>query len=112
MSEIVFNSPTAEVSLKSQVESLQTTLASLNQQVISLQEALQERDQEIAQLKMRLAEYEVASQTFSGNLASKVSPFEARDKKVDDTLTIIGALIHLYKFIFPPRKDVAVSTDT
>ena len=69
--------------LKSQVDSLQTTLASVNQQVIFLQEALQERDQQIKDLKERIP----------GN-----------DPTPDKSLTLVGALINLYKFIFPPRS--------
>lgn len=91
MSEIVFNSPSPNPSpLNSQVENFQTTLASLNQQVIILQEALQERDQEIANLKETLAKY------------SQIQP---ENEHVDETLTIVGILINLYKFIFLPGKD-------
>lgn len=87
MSEIVFNSPSPNPSpLNSQVENFQTTLASLNQQVIILQEALQERDQEIANLKTKLVS-EVKSD-------------------VDETLTIVGILINLYKLIFLPGKVI------
>lgn len=90
MSEIVFNSPLPNPSpLNSQVESLQTTLASLNQQVIILQEALQERDQEIADLKQTLASY---------------SKTPVSDQRLDNTLTIIGIFINLYRFIFLPGK--------
>lgn len=89
MSEIIFNPRAAvsEVDLRSQIENLQTTLASLNQQVIILQEAVQERDQEISDLQA----------------ASKASPCEAEVEKTDQTLTIVGALINLYKFILPQR---------
>lgn len=80
MSEIIFN-PSSAGNLPSQIENLQTTLASLNQRVIILQEALQERDQEISELKMKQA-----------------------TKNSDTTLTIIGALVNLYKFVFPPGK--------
>ncbi len=59
-------------------ENFQTTLASLNQQVIILQKTLQEKDAEIAELK--------------------------KDTKSDQTLTIVGALINLYKFIFLSGK--------
>lgn len=84
MSEIVFNAPQSTPSeLQSQIENFQTTLASLNQQVISLQEALQQRDQEIAELKTEL-------------VAFKVRPCEA---KTDETLTIVGLFINLYKFL-------------
>lgn len=76
--------------LRSQVDSLQTTLASVNQQVIILQETLQEREEEIAELKTRLTEGGV------------VNPSSERP---DTTLTITGALITLYQFIFPPRKE-------
>lgn len=74
--------------LKSQIDSLQVTLASLNQQVISLQEAVAEKDQQIKDLKYRL-------------LVSTSQP----EPKQDNTLTIIGAFISLYKFVFLPRKE-------
>lgn len=94
MSEILFNSPQPSQSpLQSQIENFQTTLASLNQQLIILQEALQERDQQIADLKMELAQNGEGSQ-------------EA--EKVDDTLTIVGVFIKLYRLVFPPGKDNAV----
>lgn len=91
MSEIVFNTPTASSDLKSQVDNLQTTLASLNQQVIILQETLQERDQKIKELETKLSEC---------NQEGKVQA----KPRVDDTLTVVGALIKLYQFIFPPGK--------
>lgn len=97
MSEIVFNSPTAIPSLQSQIESLQTTLASLNQQVIILQEAIQERDQKIAELTNQLAQSPIA-------LGSQASPCEAKAEN-DNTLTIVGALINLYRYAFPAGKD-------
>lgn len=77
--------------LQSQVDSLQTSLASVNQQAISLQDVLQQRDQEITNLKQQL----------------KNSASQSVDdiSKVDTTLTIIGALINLYKFVFPPGKE-------
>lgn len=78
MSEIVFNSPASEPSLKNQIENFQTTLAFLNQQVIILQETLQEKDAEIVKLK--------------------------KDAKSDQTLTIVGALINLHKFVFLSGK--------
>lgn len=83
----VFTPPAPD--LASQVDSLQFSLASLNQQVISLQQNLQERDQEIVELRRRLKEAQ----------PSQVLP------KIDDTLTIVQALINLYKFALPPRKD-------
>lgn len=89
MSEIVFNAPPSN-DLKSQVDNLQTTLASLNQQVIILQESLQERDQKIKELEMRLSE---------------CKSVEGMEKtRTDDTLTIVGTFIKLYKFFFPPGK--------
>lgn len=103
MSEIVFNPPksisSTENDLRSQIENLQTTLASLNQQVIILQEALQERDQKIAELQTKLAEFSLpvaASQTTSGKAKT--------EDETDNTLTIIGALINLYRFVFLPGK--------
>lgn len=97
MSEIVFNFPSPSPSpLNPQVENFQTTLASLNQQVIILQEALQERDQEIANLKTKLASWEFSSEDNQSEVKSDV----------DETLTIVGILINLYKLIFLPGKVV------
>lgn len=104
MSEIVFNPPKPQVSeadLQSQIENFQTTLASLNQQVISLQEVLQERDEQIADLKMRLSDCATVSQDMPGGLAVVGVP------RVDDTLTIVGVLINIYKLIFQPGKAAA-----
>lgn len=72
-----------------QVESLQTSLASLNQQVIFLQEGLLERDQQINNLRAQLTK------------GDGVPP----PKPEDNTLTIVDALINLYRFIFPPGKE-------
>lgn len=93
MTAIVFNAPASENSLESQVKNLQTTLASLNQQIIILQEELQKRDQEIADFKTRLAE---------SVYAPAVLPNQP--DKVDDTLTVAGAIIKLYQLVFPPGK--------
>lgn len=97
MAEIVFNNPTPAPTepkdsrdLESQVQNLQTTLASLNQQVIVLQETLQERDQKIAELQKQLADNLIVT-------GSQASPCMAKPKKSDDTLTIVGVLIKLYK---------------
>ena len=65
--------------LQSQIANLQTSLATINQQAIFLQETLQEREQEIQHLKKCLA-------------------------PSDTTLTIIQALVNLYKFVSPPGK--------
>ncbi len=80
--------------LADQVQSLQASLASLNQQVISLQERVQEKDQEITELKNKLQA--------TTPLPSNGIP------RVDSSLTIVGALINLYKFIFPPRKEALI----
>lgn len=76
-------------SMQSQIDSLQTSLASVNQQLIILQEILQQKDQEIQRLK---------DQSASSN-----QPVLSNQKH-DSTLTLIGALINLYKFIFLPRN--------
>lgn len=81
--------------LKSQVDSLQTSLASVNQQAISLQEALQERDQQIAQLKQQL------KSSSSDTLTHRYTD----TPEVDTTLTITDALINLYKSVFLPRRE-------
>jgi len=75
--------------LASQVESLQSSLATVNQQAISLQQNLQERDQEIVELKKCLKE-------------TPTQPMP----KVDETLTIVQALINLYQFALQPRKEI------
>lgn len=98
MSEIVFNAPPPPSDLQSQVENLQTTLASLNQQVIILQESLQERDEKIKDLEMRLSECLLTSQTMPESTMVEKSP------RIDNTLTILGVLINLYRFFFPPGK--------
>lgn len=74
MSEIFFNSPVSKHQENEQVDNFQTTLALLNQQIISLREALEERDRKLAQLQ------------------------------TDQTLTIVGILINLYKFVFLSGK--------
>lgn len=88
MAEIVFNSSTEPTNLESQVQNLQTTLASLNQQVIVLQETLQEREQKIKELETELTECKQ-----EGDLPTQ--------PRVDDTLTIVGAFIKLYKLFLP-----------
>lgn len=77
--------------LQSQVKDLQVTLASVNQQLITLQETIQLREQEISDLKTKL------------NMMP--SPSEPVPPQEDHTLTIVGALINLYQFIFPARKE-------
>lgn len=67
--------PTEE-SLRQQVDSLQNSLTLINGQFINLQENLAEKDQEIVKLR----------------------------SKQDYTLTIIQALVNLYKFVFLPGK--------
>jgi septal ring factor EnvC (AmiA/AmiB activator) len=90
MAEIVFNTPTESVDLESQVQNLQTTLASLNQQVIVLQETLRERDQKIRELETALTECKQEEKL-------EVKP------RIDDTLTIVGAFIKLYKLFLPGK---------
>lgn len=97
MPEIVFQKTSAS-SDQSEIENFQITLASLNQRVLTLQESLQEKDQEIADLKKRLTEEKKITEATEA-VSEKV--------KVDDSLTIIGALIKLYKLIFPPGKALS-----
>ncbi len=118
MSQIVFNSPEPKLeedgsvdALQSQIENLQTTLASLNQVVYSLQEALQGREQEIADLQTKLSVKESTSQgPEDGSLNDSQGGFDSWEVeskvKTDDSMTIVGALMNLYKFIFPPGKAV------
>lgn len=79
------------LALKSQVGSLQITLGSVNQQLITLQETLLLREQEINDLKARVNNQPPQPQI--------------PETPPDHSLTIVGALINLYKFIFPPRKE-------
>lgn len=79
--------------LKSQIESLQTSLASVNQQAIFLQEALQERDQEISELKKQIRDQSMGI------------PETSVIRHSDSTLTMIQALVNLYKFALLPRKE-------
>lgn len=72
-----------------QVESLQASLAAVNQQLFSLRELLQQREAEIARLKQAPPVLAVPTQEV---------------KSVDETLTLVGALINLYKILFPARK--------
>lgn len=104
MSEIIFNSSPSFNSAKSQIENFQTTLASLNQQVIILQEALQEKEQEIVELEMRLIQSSQADQQATEELPSQIEP------RRDETLTVVGLFINLYKFIVMPGEDVAAPT--
>lgn len=79
--------------LQSQVDNLQASLAAVNKQVISLSESLTQREQEVSQLKAALI--------------SPTTPTEPANTSIlpDNTLTVIGALIKLYQFVFQPRKD-------
>lgn len=77
-------------SLQDQINNLQASLASVNQQIFSLQETIQEKDREINELRERL---------------SVTSPPPPPQPTKDTSLTIVGALINLFKFIFPPRKE-------
>ncbi len=78
-------------SLQDQVKNLQTSLSSVNQQVLTQQESLQEKDQEINDFRM------VSPSPSEAESTSQVP-------RTDTSLTIIGALINLYKFIFMPQK--------
>lgn len=77
--------------LKSQVDGLQTSLASVNQQLISLKVTISEQEAEISRLK-------------SLQPSQPVQPIQPPEAP-DNTLTLVGALINLYKFILQPRKD-------
>lgn len=70
------------ISLKGQVDNMQTSLTSINRQLLILQEALQEKDREIARL--------------GSQQAGVVVP--------DNTQTIAGIFINIFKFLFLPRK--------
>ncbi|TSC86831.1 MAG: N-acetylmuramoyl-L-alanine amidase [Microgenomates group bacterium Gr01-1014_7] len=74
-------------SLQDQINNLQASLSSVNQQVFALQETVQEKDQEINNLRERLVPIPPAP------------PLPPQPPK-DTSLTILGALINLYKFIF------------
>ena len=82
--------------LQSQINSLQTTLASVNQQVIFLQEAVSEKDQQVNDLK---------KQVLVNSSQPQPTPAPDTQPKVDTTVTLIGALMNLYKFIFAARSN-------
>lgn len=88
VSEVGINIDTSV--LESQVSNLQASLASVNQQLIFLQETLQEREQELNQLK--------STQSVIGITESSLH------NPADNTLTLVGVLINLYQFLFPPGK--------
>ncbi len=88
--------------LESQVKGLQTSLASVNQQLISLQEALQQRDQEIQRLKAALNQ---APAPTPMPPSPPVIP-QPQPEQPDTTLTLVGALIKLYQFLFPAKTGV------
>lgn len=75
--------------LADQINNLQASLSSVNQQVFTLQQTILEKDQEINQLKNR-------------SQPPPISPPLPAPK--DNTLTLAGALINLYKFVFQPGK--------
>lgn len=83
----IITSPSAQFlpteSLLQQVESLQNSLALINGQFINLQQNLAEKDKEIVALR---------------------SNWDEEQNKKDQTLTIIQALVNLYKFVFLPGK--------
>ncbi len=82
--------------LRSQVNGLQASLAAVNQQLISLKEALAQSEQEINQLK---------TTTPPPVPPVPVTPTPVGPQpQIDTTLTLVGALVNLYKFLFPPRK--------
>ena len=80
-----------QTTYESQINNLQASLASVNQQLISLQDTLQGREQEINELK-------------NNKITDKDIQSELLNQSSDTTLTIIGALIKLYKFLSPSRK--------
>ena len=79
--------------LKSQVASLQSSLALVNDQLINLQQTVAEKDQEIINLR---------SQPPTDGQPDKIQP------KKDTTLTIFQALFNLYKFVFVPGKEAPI----
>lgn len=80
-SEIVFNQNMAYQ--KSQIENLQASLAAVTGQLLTMQETLAEKETEINDLQVKLAE----------------TPSK------DHTLTLVQALINLYKFILPKEVE-------
>lgn len=81
------------IKLQSQVSNLQDSLAVVNQQLITLKEILADREKEVSELKQSLA-----SQTTSESV------------QVDTTLSLVGALINLYQFLFPPREVASIKS--
>jgi hypothetical protein len=86
--------------LVSQINGLQTSLASINQQIITLRETLQEREAEIKSLKAQIVSTPVSPSMPPSPPVDNAPAVPAPD----NTLTIVGALINLYKFLFPAKK--------
>ena len=84
---------------KTQIDSMQMSLATVNGQLISLKEALHQREAEIARLKLQVTtpvpQQAVITQTPAPALPSS---------QADTTLTLLQAAFNLYKFIFEPRS--------
>lgn len=89
--------------LESQIDNLQTSLSSINQQIITLQETVQKKEEEIQDLKNRLSESQPIVITAPPPQPPPPLP-QPPPPKVDTTVTIIGGLINLYKFIFSSRS--------
>lgn len=91
--------------LSDQLSNLQASLSSLNGQVINLQKNVGEKDNQISWLKTGMADQPVAVISNPTPPTPQVNPDLP---KPDNTLTIAGVLINLYKFLFWPRKDSLV----
>lgn len=89
---------------KSQIDSLQMSLATVNGQLISLKDALVQKDAEITQLKLQnnnpIPSTPVAAPVVVVDSSSSKAPVKEEDK----TLTLLQALYKLYQFVFV-KKD-------
>lgn len=88
--EILRNAKEA-MGLKTHIDNMQTSITSINQQVLILQESLQKKDEEVNSLRLQL-----------GNVSGNDSPSYV--PKSDNTLTLTGIMINMFKFIFWPRS--------
>lgn len=92
---------------KSQIDSLQMSLATVNGQLISLKDSLTGKDAEINQLKTNSNTNTSTSpvveitKTPTETVTTVTTP-PIQPPKPDPTLTILQALFNLYKFVFIP----------
>ncbi len=91
---------------KSQIDSLQMSLATVNGQLISLKETLGQKDAQINELKSQLTGGSTVVSIPPANTDNSSPPqvITPQTNTVDTTVTILQALYKLYNFVFNPNK--------